>query len=130
MRVTKSLKSMETKYCEEFTGLFVIRKCENPPTTICDKCSKNICSTHAFKANETNFTKLCISCFVEFDARLTNVIELYSKDRAIWRRKMIQRFHDEYPYMVFMAENYGSLFETTSGTFIHDTSDEGSYFDS
>lgn len=133
----------KTIHCEEFTGLFVVRNCENPPIKNCNKCNKNICESHSFKATnilnhvnahesykEANAT-LCITCFVEFDARLTNEIELYSKDRAIWRRKMIQRFHAEYPYMVFMAEDYGSLFDTAAaGAFIYHDSDEGSYFDS
>lgn len=128
--------------CEEFTGLFVVRNCENNPTIVCDKCKKNVCNTHAFKADniisfgkehevyKKNNSILCISCFVEFDARLTNNIELYSKDRSVWRRKMIHRFHAEYPYMVFMADDYGSLFDSSSTIFMSDDSDDGSYFDS
>lgn len=74
---------------------------------------------------------LCLSCFTEFDARLTSDYELYSKDRAVWRRKMLQRFHDEYPYMQFLAENYGSLFDTTESYYmIGYSDDDDSYFDS
>ncbi|WP_300021193.1 hypothetical protein [uncultured Maribacter sp.] len=128
--------------CEEFTGLFVVRNCENKPTIVCYKCKKNVCNIHAFKANKIVSQNsglqvykkknaiLCISCFVEFDARLTNDIELYSKDRSVWRRKMINRFHEEYPYMVFMADDYGGLFDSSSTVFLHDDSDDGSYFDS
>jgi len=131
-----------TTLCEEFTGLFVVRNCENVYTKNCAKCNKKVCNTHAYDATniftnvaldvdyKKNKDTLCISCFIEYDARLTKDIELYSKDRAIWRRKMIDRFHAEYPYMLFMAEDYGSLFETTSGVFIHDDHDDGSYFDS
>ncbi|WP_075343672.1 hypothetical protein [Tenacibaculum agarivorans] len=133
------------QYCEEYTGLFVVRQCENEATTECSKCSKKICSVHSFKADQiftytntniaTNVIRdskgiLCLSCFTELDARLTNDIELYSKDRAVWRRKMIERFHKEYPYMVFMAEDYGSLFDTTHSTYFHDYDDDDAYFDS
>ncbi|WP_299838622.1 hypothetical protein [uncultured Tenacibaculum sp.] len=136
---------METKqYCEELTGLFIVRKCENLSTTTCSRCSKNICNTHAYKAEkifthvDTDTTSslkqgkgiLCISCFTEFDARLTKEIELYSKDRAVWRRKMIERFHKEYPYMLFMAEDYGSLFDTTHVSYFHDHDNDDAYFDS
>ena len=132
-----------TTLCQESTGLFVIRKCENASTKTCAKCDKKICNTHAFYGKDIytnvdlkeNYKKnneiLCISCFIEFDARLTNDIELYSKDRSVWRRKMIDRFHAEYSYMLFMAEDYGSLFDTTSTIFIHgDDHNDGSYFDS
>ncbi|WP_028888855.1 hypothetical protein [Tenacibaculum ovolyticum] len=133
---------METQNCKEFTGLFIVKNCENIATVNCEKCNKGICNTHAFEAKHIfTYTKtdigfrdnnntLCISCFVEFDARLTNKIELYSKDRAIWRRKMLERFHKEYPYMVFMAEDYGALFDTTSTYFSHNDTEDGSYFDS
>ncbi len=132
----------ETKHCEELTGLFVIRNCENIATKSCARCNKNICNTHAFNAEniftyvdsyktyKDNKSILCISCFTEFDARLTDKIELYSKDRAIWRRKMVERFHEEYPYMVFMANDYGSLFDTNNNVFFHEDTDDGSYFDS
>jgi hypothetical protein len=59
-------------------------------------------------------------------------LELFSKGRSVWRRKMIERFKKEYPYMVFLAEDYGSLFDTDSTIFYsgHYHDDDDSYFDS
>ena len=135
---------METEtLCEEHTGLFIVRNCENTISNNCAKCNKKVCTTHAYDASKIitnvalkvdykkNNDTLCITCFTKFDTRLTNNIELYSKDRAVWRKKMVQRFHAEYPYMLFMAEDYGSLFNTGAGVFMyHDSDDDGSYFDS
>ena len=102
----------------------------------CNNCNKPICKTHTFKPlNSVKTTigvqKLCLTCFTEQDTRLTKNIELYSKDRYIWRRKMIVRFHKEYEYMTLIAENYGTLF-TVYDHFdsYDDTDDNSSYFDS
>lgn len=122
--------------CEERSGLFIVRNCENPFSNTCEKCKKNICEIHSFKSNSLKLedfknTILCLSCFSDLDTRLTSEYELYSKDRAVWRKKMMQRFHSEYPYMQFLAEDYGSLFDTT-GPFYSSvySDDDDSFFDS
>ena len=62
---------------------------------------------------------------------LPNAIELYSKDRYVWRRKMIERFHKEYEFMRFIAEDYGALFTVTDSFDSYDDMDDNtSYFDS
>lgn len=118
----------ETKKCDELTGLFLLKKCENSPSSTCNLCNKSMCETHAFTKNEK---LICLSCFTENDTRLTKDIELYSKDRFVWRRKMINRFHLEYPYMTLIVDEHSHLFDTMSyGMIYHDYHDDSSYFDS
>ncbi|PKV52991.1 hypothetical protein ATE84_5124 [Aquimarina sp. MAR_2010_214] len=126
----------ERKNCEETIGLFVLRACDIPMVHHCKKCNKPICNIHAFKPLESTNTveetqNLCLTCFTEQDTRLTKDIELYSKDRYVWRRKMIERFHKEYEYMTFIAEDYGALFMVNDYYDNYDDTDDGtSYFDS
>ncbi|TPN85982.1 hypothetical protein [Aquimarina algicola] len=126
----------ERQKCEETIGLFVLRTCDAIKVYNCMKCGKPICRVHAFKPLTNNGAsggdqKLCLSCFTEEDTRLTKDIELYSKDRYVWRRKMIERFHREYEYMTFIAEDYGSLFMGHDHyDYYDDTDDSTSYFDS
>jgi len=118
----------QTNLCKESIGLFIVRICKVPSTSTCKNCKKPICTTHTFK--QKGITNLCLTCFTDQDTRLTKDIELYSKDRYIWRKKMIERFHKEYEYMVFLAEDYGSLFDTTNHGTYDDFDDSNSYFDS
>ena len=122
-----------TDTCKETIGLFVIRTCDANAVAVCEKCSKPVCAIHIFNSLklQPEHDKLCLTCFTEEDTRLTKDIEVYSKDRYVWRRKMIDRFHQEYHYMVFMAEDYGDLFMTGDHYFYDDDMDDGgSFFDS
>lgn len=116
------------QFCEETVGLFVVKTCDRLKSQECDNCNKGVCDTHTFKADGAK--KLCLTCFTDQDTRLTSSIELYSKDRYVWRRKLIQRFHEEYEYMVFMADQYGTLFDTTTNDYYDDNDDNDSFFDS
>ncbi|WP_103863407.1 hypothetical protein [Aquimarina sp. I32.4] len=125
----------ERKKCEETIGLFVLRTCDAMMVHACEKCNKPICNIHAFVPIEDQKSivptrHFCLSCFTEQDTRLTKDIELYSKDRYVWRRKMIERFHKEYEYMSFIAEDYGYLFATSTYGMYDDIDDNTSYFDS
>ncbi|TSE10356.1 MULTISPECIES: hypothetical protein [Aquimarina] len=126
----------ERKNCEETIGLFVLRACDTTMVHNCKRCDKPICNIHAFKPLENTNAEigaqnLCLTCFTEQDTRLTKDIELYSKDRYVWRRKMIERFHKEYEYMTFIAEDYGGLFMVDDYYDNYDDTDDGtSYFDS
>ncbi|QXP53163.1 hypothetical protein H0I25_10685 [Cellulophaga sp. HaHa_2_95] len=126
----------QRKNCEETIGLFVLRPCETTMVLTCKKCQKPVCNEHSFKPLKANkpdasASKLCLTCFTELDTRLTNDIELFSKDRYVWRRKMIDRFHKEYEYMRFIAEDHGSLFMVHDTFYGYDdTDDNTSFFDS
>jgi hypothetical protein len=100
---------MSENTCLEKTGLFLVDICDKKADYNCKNCSKAICKNHLYTDDATS-SKLCLSCKTVLDKRLTSEIELYSSDRAIWRKKMGSRFLLEYPYLVAMADQYDALF--------------------
>jgi hypothetical protein len=117
--------------CQEKTGLFLIDSCRQSVAGSCTNCGKHICREHTFsQGEETTESKVCLTCKTAFDPRLTSQIELYSGDRAIWRKKMALRFHQEYPYLVAMASKYDALFDSYRYPGYHDSSSNNSFFES
>lgn len=117
--------------CQEKTGLFLVDTCEQMAVENCRHCSKAVCKSHTFVYGSGSvLTKVCLTCKTALDPRLTSEIELYSADRAIWRKKMGIRFHNEYPYLVLMADQYDTLFDTMTYAGIHDTDTDSSPFES
>jgi hypothetical protein len=120
---------MNENTCQEKTGLFLIDVCDKQADYNCKNCSKSICKKHLFTDDETA-TKLCLSCKAVLDKRLTSEIELYSSDRAVWRKKMGSRFLVEYPYLVAMADQYDALFHARGFSDSHYYAHGTSAFDS
>lgn len=120
-----------TLNCKETTGLFLVDACRNVGVHICDSCEKMVCKDHIFHniVGKTN-QQLCLSCKAIKDPRLTSQIELYSPDRMIWRKKMMNRFHTEYPFMASMVNNYDALFAALLISDFADHSNDSSAFDS
>lgn len=117
--------------CQEITGLFLVDGCTNTGVHICDNCEKMVCKDHIFHNIVGKVSQqLCLSCKAVKDPRLTAQIELYSPDRMIWRKKMMNRFHDEYPFLVSMVSQYDSLFNTLILADMLSHSDDSSVFDS
>ena len=117
--------------CQEKTGLFLVDDCDNISVAQCQNCNKNVCKNHFFYQKSTgDFKKICLTCKAVLDPRLTSKIELYSSDRPIWRKKMMNRFHAEYPFLVTMAGMYGGLFDTMVFSDFSSHSNDSSPFDS
>lgn len=117
--------------CQEKLGLFLVDDCPAVATEQCANCNKKVCKNHIFLQNENGKNqKLCLTCKAVLDPRLTSKIELYSPDRPVWRKKMMNRFHTEYPFLVTMASQYGALFDTVSFTDLSNHSGDSSPFDS
>jgi hypothetical protein len=121
----------ENTKCQEKLGLFLVEDCPNPSSNQCENCNKNVCKDHIFQETSGPKTQnLCLSCKAVLDPRLTSKIELYSADRPVWRKKMMNRFHEEYPFLVTMSNMYGPLFAAMAFTDFTDHSSDSSPFDS
>ncbi|MGM5630825.1 hypothetical protein O2K51_07960 [Apibacter raozihei] len=119
------------KKCEETIGLFLVNNCLGKAEKKCENCGKEICREHFFTNTKARRTiKLCLTCKSVLDKRLTSNIELYSPERSIWRKKMMNRFKNEYPFLVTMNDQYGPLFNTIYYADFNDSTQESSYFDS
>lgn len=121
----------ETINCQETIGLFLVDGCTNPAAHKCDSCGKMVCKSHIFhNVIAKQRQQLCLTCKAVKDPRLTSQIEIYSPDRIIWRKKMMNRFHNEYPFLVSMVSQYDSLFDTLILADFADHSGDSSVFDS
>ncbi|TWP29414.1 hypothetical protein ETU09_02925 [Apibacter muscae] len=117
--------------CKEKVGLFLVNNCPSTSEGTCENCGKHICKKHTYSHSALGKQKtLCLSCKASLDSRLTSEIELYSPERAIWRKKMMNRFMEEYPFLVTMTEQYGSLFDTIILADYVSSSNHSSSFDS
>ncbi|MRM82346.1 hypothetical protein [Riemerella anatipestifer] len=117
--------------CQEKIGLFLVDTCTNDAVCTCSNCGKKVCKNHVFQHKLSSaLNELCLTCKAVLDPRITSQIELYSSDRAIWRKKMNTRFHEEYPYLVAMADQYDSLFDTVIFAGSNDSTNSSSSFES
>ena len=54
---------MKPMNCEQKSGIFLNRSCENEAIKICSNCNKNVCKTHS---HILDAKKLCEDCYWEF----------------------------------------------------------------